>query len=191
MDEPFVNSGLTDNRYLKAQKLVEQFESEIEAVLDETLRSIRDTHTDLIRPDASLGFRDYTGSTLRTLRTEGNLIPKDEMGNNLTFNLGLEWVEPAAQPHGTENVGEDVFCYVLYKIKYDSDATFNEVEEKTSQMNEKWGRIYFGEEKWDRPPKVAPGIVYSPVTSAEDLLLGLDRLEQHFAQIYAPLLCSE
>jgi len=190
MDESFVNSGFEDNRYLKAHELVDRFESQTEAALEETVRSVRDTHSDLIQPNASLSFRRYTGSTLRTLRSEVSLIEENGEGNNLTFNLGLEWVEPTAQPHGTANVGENVFCYVLYKIKYGSDTIFNEVEAETSETENKCDSIYFGEEKWDRPPKVAPGIVYHPVASGEDLQLGLDRLEQHFDQVYAPLIRS-
>ncbi|WP_254863085.1 hypothetical protein [Halovivax gelatinilyticus] len=190
MDESFLTSGLDTNRYLKAQKLVDQFESQIEDALEETVRTIQDTHSDLITPDASLSFRTFTGSTLRTLRSEVNLLKENAEGHNLTFNLGVEWVEATAQPHGITNVGEGVFCYVLYKIKYGSDSTFIAVERETSESEDKWEEIYFGEEKWDRPPKVAPGIVYHPVASAEELQFGLDRLEQHFAQVYAPLILS-
>lgn len=187
MDDQFVTDGLEDNRYLKAFHLVSRFESQITETLEAMCRSVRDTHPSLFEPDASLSTRDYTGSTLRTLRTEVEMIPEDDESNNLALNVALEWVQPSNQPEGRQNVARDTLCYVLYKIKYGSDRVWEAVVDET-RADDRWTEIRFGEEKWDSPPKVAPGIGYVPVETGSKIDGGLETLEKHFTDVYAPKL---
>lgn len=184
MDEDFITDGLDQNRYLKAYQLVTRFESHMEAELVAMCRTVRDGHPELFEADASLETRDYDGSPLRTIRTEARMKPEDDEGNTLTINVALEWVEPSNQPGGQANVAPDTFCYILYKIKFGSERVWEAVIDE-SRNDDRWDEIQFGEEKYDRPPRVAPGIVYIPVETGEEIVEALGTLKKHFTEVYS------
>ena len=186
MDEQFVSDGLTANRYLKAQRLVKRFETEVSEVLDQACLELCERHPDLFENDVSLSRNRISGSTLRTIRTEVRMKLDDDEGNSLKWNIGLEWVTPDQQPGGSPNITDDTLCYVQYKIQRGSKQRFGEVKQATREDGG-WEDVQFGDELWDTPPKVAPGIVYVPVAEGEDIADAVDRLLHHFDQIYAPL----
>lgn len=115
------------------------------------------------------------------------MTKEDDEGNNLTINVGLEWVKHTEQPQGEPTVTEDTLCYVLYKIKYGSERVFERVKEATRE-DDRWTELRFGKEQYDAPPKVAPGIVYRPVEVGQDVSDGLTLLGDHFTEEYAPKL---
>lgn len=189
MDDRFITDGLLDNRYLKAHRLVTRFEGEMEAELNSLCREARDNHPALFDDDASPTYQTYTSNTIRTVRSEIDMTVTNDEGRNLTLNTGLEWVNPEEQPNAVGNINDDTLCYVLYKIKYGSQDAFDRVVEITKQ-DAQWTGIHFGEEKYDSPPKVAPGIVYIPVSSGEEIVNGLGVLRQHFSSEYGPLIAD-
>lgn len=189
MDEQFITDGLAQNRYLKAQRLVTRFEAEVTDEIDAMCRSVRQAHPTLFDADASLRRQKHSGKTVRTIRTEVRMTRTNDEGNNLTINVALEWVEPAKQPTGHANVTADTLCYLLYKIKYGSARVFEAVKDGTRQ-HDRWVDLRFGDEQFDTLPKVAPGIVYLPVEAGSDIVDGLERLEHHFTDMYAPKIRS-
>lgn len=110
-------------------------------------------------------------------------VTNDE-GRNLTINTGLEWVNPEEQPDAVGNINDNTLCYVLYKIKFGAQEAYDQVIDATKH-DDRWDEIRFGEEKWDRPPKVAPGIVYIPVESGDAIVDGIQSLRQHFSSVYS------
>lgn len=187
MDNDFITEGLESNRYLKAYHLVTRFESAVNEELEAMSRVVRETHPALFDADEKPTTRGYDSQTLRTLRTEVGMTKEDDEGNNLTINVGLEWVKHSEQPQGEPTVTEDTLCYVLYKIKYGSKRVFETVKE-TTREDDRWTELRFGEEQYDAPPKVAPGIVYRPVEVGQDVSDGLALLGDHFTEEYAPKL---
>lgn len=187
MDNDFITEGLESNRYLRAYHLVTRFESTINKELEATCQAVRETHPGLFDLEQKPTTRGYDSQTLRTLRTEAEMTKQNDEGNNLTINIGLEWLKHTEQPQGEPTVTEDMLCYVLYKIKYGSERAFETVKEATRE-DDRWIELRFGKEQYDTPPKVAPGIAYRPVEVGQDVSDGLALLGDHFTEVYAPLL---
>lgn len=185
MDEEFVTTGLQSNRYLKAEKLVYEFQSEVTSAMDEVCEQIIDDHPELFNEDVTRQERDFgagSGNTLATIRTEMAMNRQNDAGNTPKLNIGIEWVEPDQQ-------GEDGYdgslCYVLYKIQHGTEARFEKVRDRT-ESTDGWDELRFGEDQWYHPSKYAPGIVYIPVENGSDVVTGLETLREHFSKIYAP-----
>lgn len=73
MDEEFVTDGLQSDRYLRAAKLVEDFESEVTEKIDQVCQEIINAHHDLIDDGVTCEekiFRTGGSKTLATLRVE-------------------------------------------------------------------------------------------------------------------------
>jgi len=186
MDEEFVTDGLQSDRYLKTAKLVEDFESEVTEKIDQVCREIINAHPDLFDDDATREekiFRTGGSKTLATLRIEFAMNCDNEEGNTLKLNLALEWVEPEQQDQ--EDAYDESLCYVLYKIQHGSDARFDAVKQRT-EAETGWDKLQFGEDQWFHPSKHAPGIVYIPVESGQEVIDGLQTLHEHFTEEYAP-----
>jgi len=61
----------------------------------------------------------------------------------------------------------------------------------TAKKSDRWEPIRFDEDQWPYTRKEAPGIVYIPITSGSELSVGLQRLRQHFSEVYASELEKE
>jgi len=186
MDEEFVTDGLQSDRYLKAAKLVEDFESEVTEKIDQVCREIINAHPDLIDDGVTCKekiFRTGGSKTLATLRVEFAMNVENDEGNTLKLNLALEWVEPEQQ--GQEDIHDGSLCYVMYKVQHGSDTRFDGMKQRTEAEGE-WDEIQFGEDQWFHPSKHAPGIVYIPVEDGPEIVDGLQTLSEHFSDEYVP-----
>lgn len=184
MSEDFITEGLADDRYIKADLLVNRFRDHIFDALSETSREIVDDHEHLFEPDVELDS-DHFGSggrTLSTFRVEFNLRQEHEEFGPLKLNIGVEWVDPDEQDESTS--GDGSLCYVYYKIQRGSEASFNAVEQRTVKEDD-WESIHFGSDQWPYRRKEAPGIVYIPVEDGSELIEGLETLRRHFSEVYA------
>ena len=185
MSEDFITEGLADDRYIKADLLVNRFRDHIFDALGETSRQIIDDHENLFEPDVELDSEPFGtgGRTLSTLRVEFDLRREHEEFGPLKLNIGVEWVDPDEQDEPT--TGDGSLCYVYYKIQRGSEASFNAVEQRTAKEDE-WESIHFGADQWPYRRKEAPGIVYIPVGDGPGLIEGLETLRQHFSEEYVP-----
>lgn len=187
MSDHIIADGLEKHRYLKAVKLVDQFETELQTRIRATLDSCVEKNSHLfaenVEPDEG-EFKENYGSTLATIRTDYEMVPEDGEGNNLELNIGVEWVEPEKQ--GLEDSFEGPLCYAQYKIKYGSADGHAAVKSRTEDQNG-WEEIRFGEELWAYGGNQAPGIVYVPLNNGVPLLEALQLLEAHFSE-YADIL---
>lgn len=189
MSEDVIADGLEAHRYLKAVKLVDQFETDVQELIGETLNTCVDENDDLfdedVEPDAG-EFKERYSSTLATIRTEYEMKPRDDDGNNLRLNIGLEWVDPAKQGKGDSVEGP--LCYVLYKVQHGAADSYEEVRTTTERQNE-WEEIRFGDEMWAYGKKQAPGIVYVPLQDEIQIGEALRTLQEHFSE-YANVLTN-
>lgn len=190
MSEDVIADGLEAHRYLKAIKLVDQFETEVQDQIRETLDECVDENGSLFDEDIKSDARELKeqySSTLATIRTEYEMKPVDSEGNNLWLNIAVEWVDPAKQGKGESSVDRPL-CYALYKIKYGSADSYETVKTKTESQNE-WGEIHFGDEMWPYGSNQAPGIVYVPLYDEIQIGAALRTLRNHFSE-YADELTS-
>ena len=182
MTNDTLTDGLTNDRYVKAVRLVDDFEDEvydrIEDTLDDIMTSEQEGLFDYKQGYDTSRFRD-PGPTYGTLRIEGTLVETDSDGHNLKLNIGLEWVEPETQ--GLDEWPEPLLCYVYYKIKYAPTEPYQIVTAATCESDE-WDAISVGDkqcEQWDSGQRVAPGIFYVPVADGDDINGGLSTLGDH------------
>lgn len=179
MSNDTLKDGLTNDRYLKAIRLIEDFEDEIFENISESLEQIMmSEQEELFDHDQGHDTGRYRdpGPTFGTLRVEGTMVETDGDGHNLTLNIGLEWVDPEAQ--GFEEWPEPLLCYVYYKIKYAPAEPFRAVAAAT-RKSDAWDAVRVGDEQWDSGQRVAPGIYYVPVADGDDVQKGLSVLTDH------------
>lgn len=188
MDEDFITHGLESNRYLKADKLVQQFRNQIREELEDISKQIAEAHPELFEDGVNLDYGHFgieNSRTITSIRVEFETKREHEEYGNRLLNLGLEWVESGEQEY--ENDLDGPLCYVLYKIQRGSTDRFNQVQNRTAE-SEDWNHIRFGEDQWPYKRKEAPGIVYIPITDGTEIIEGLQSLQDHFSKEYVPLL---
>lgn len=188
MNEDFITNGLEADRYLKADKLVQQFRNQIREAIEDVSKDIIEANSSLFPEDVSLEYNDFgieNSRTLTTIRVEYDLQKEHEEYGTCRLNIGLEWVESGEQD--AESQSDGTLCYVLYKIQRGSENRFNEVKDRTVDSN-RWGEIHFGKDQWPYKRKEAPGITYIPVESGSEISDGLRTLKEHFSEEYAPVL---
>lgn len=186
MNEDFITNGLEADRYLKADKLVQQFRNQIREEIEDISEQIIEAHPELFDEDVYLDYDDFgieNSRTLTTIRVEYDLQKEHEEYGTCLLNIGLEWVEPEEQDEA--NSSDSALCYVLYKLQRGSDTQFKNVKERTVD-SDRWDAIRFGEDQWPYKRKEAPGIVYIPVESGSEIAEGLQALKEHFSEEYAP-----
>lgn len=173
MNEQFITEGIKNDRYLKAARLTEQFEQQIERELRNFLNETIEQRPDIFVDDASPSKRKTSVRTepLAHVRMQADMNCVDADGNNLKFYISIEWTQP--EIHGEESDG--ALCLVLYKIKNDTRADYDRVKQQT-KADPEWDEIRYSNDVWytDR------GIFYIPVTDAHDVKRGLQTLRQHF-----------
>ncbi|ACM58858.1 hypothetical protein halTADL_1292 [Halohasta litchfieldiae] len=179
MTNDTLTDGLTNDRYVKAVRLVDDFEDEVYDRIKDTLDDIMTSEQEGLfdnNLDYDKGHNPTPGPTYGTLRFEGTMMQTNSDGNNLKLNIGLEWVEPETQ--GRDEWPEPLLCYVYYKIKYAPTEPFQAVSAATRESNE-WDAISVGDEQWDSGQRVAPGIFYVPIVDGDDIEEGLSVLGDH------------
>jgi hypothetical protein len=173
MNEEFITEAITNDRYLKAVRLTEQFEDEIARELRNFLEETIELRPDVFVDDATPSKSQSSVRTepLAHTRMQADMKRVDNDGNNLKFYISIEWTQP--ELHNQE--GDGALCLVLYKIKNDTRAEFDRVKQQTNSEPE-WDEIQYSNDAWNSDR----GIFYIPVTDAHDLKGGLHTLRQHF-----------
>lgn len=131
MTDEFLTEGLRDDRYLKAVRLIEQFEDEIEAVLREFAQQLMNKHPDLFNSDGSVRWRTNRspGSALATHRINYEMTgPRAPSGYTQKLNVHLYWMPPAEYNRTDINGALRAFGY---KIKGADQTEDKRVAEQT------------------------------------------------------------
>lgn len=184
MTDETIRGGLENDRYLKALKLVDQFETSVLDALEGAGREMLSRNGfDLDRTFDRTAFGEDYSATLATIRVECKLYRDGDPDTPPKLNIALEWTDS----DGSEAGGEAPLCYVQYKIQHGSQEAYQHVREAT-ETGDSWSEIEFGEDQWYHPSKHAPGTISIPVDDGTELDTHLALLVDHFSDVYAPRL---
>jgi len=175
MNEKFVTRAIEKDRYLKAIKLVDQFETELERELvrlgDEFVAANRSLFPDGVEADWNKGT---FGKTLAFGRVdlEMDRVKSESDPQGLTLNLSTRWLEPDDYGHPDH---EGALCVASYKIKNATADDHQAVVDATRDRD------------WNVEPAAdvynnSPGIFYIPIESAADLTAAYETLQDHFSE---------
>lgn len=181
MNSKFVDHGLQEDRYLKAIKLIERFETEIERQLKHTVKEIVSENPELFSRDSDDSKLDHSArrfyaSVMAYAITNYpmNRYASDEQdADRLKLSLMIHWDEPSALGH---DGGDGSLAVTSLRIKNASDADHQKVKQRTQEDD--WPSIHFGDDPWD----TTPGLFYIPVETAEDLECAHKTLRDHFGE---------
>jgi hypothetical protein len=132
MTDEFLTKGLQNDRYLKALRLADQFEDEIEAVLFELDQRMVDVQPGLFDLNTSADFKTNrtTSSALTTHRINhsmtGPMAPESDQTQKL--NVHLYWMPPTEYNRTDIDGALRAFGY---KIKYADEDVDGRVAEQT------------------------------------------------------------
>jgi hypothetical protein len=173
MNEEFITEAIKNDRYLKAVRLVEQFEDEITRELRNFLKETIERRPDMFVDDAS---PSKTSTSVRTeplahTRMQADMNRVNSDGDHLKFYISIEWTQPEIHRQETDGA----LCLVLYKIKNDTRSGYERVKQQTKSEPE-WSEIQFSDDVWNSDR----GIFYIPVTDGYEVKEGLQTLRDHF-----------
>lgn len=178
MNSEFVTQGFQGDRYLKAIKLIERFETEIERQLEHTVKEIVSENRALFLDDAEPDFKlkQSSNSVIAFARTDYKMnrySSGDDDANRLKLSLMIYWDEPSALGH---DGGDGALGVTSIRIKNASDADHQKVKQRTQEDD--WPSIHFGDDPWNN----APGLFYIPVETADDMKRTHTTLIDHFGE---------
>ena len=172
MTEEFLTEGLQNDRYLKAVRLVQQFENEIEARLREFDQRMVDQHPELFGSNSNLRTNQTPGSGLAIHRINHRMNgPKAPDDPAQQLNVHLYWMPPTE--YDRTNIDGALRAFG-YKIKGADEAADEHVVDRT--------------ERGDWPLETSgnpfdPNVTfYQHVSSAADIEETMDILVDHFAE---------
>lgn len=177
MNDGFVTQALQGDRYLKAIKLIGRFETELERQLEHTVREIVSENPHLFSDTAEPDFRQRRSSSsvpafARTDYKMDRYKTDDPDANQLSMSLRIHWVEPTALGHE----GDGALAISVLRVKYAGDEDHQRVKQATTE--DEWPSLHFGEDPWGS----SPGIIYTPVETAEDIERSHETFRDYFAE---------
>jgi hypothetical protein len=173
MNDKFITEAITNDRYLKAVRLADQFEDEIAREFRNFLEETIEQQPEIFVDDAAPSKSQTSVRTepLAHTRMQADMKRVNNDGEHLKFYLSIAWTQP--ELHGQEADG--ALRVVLYKIKNDTRNRYDRVKQQTKSES-KWDDIQFSDDHWNSNR----GIFYIPVNDAQELKNGLQTLRQHF-----------
>lgn len=173
MTQEFLTEGLQSDRYLKAIRLIEQFEDEIEATLHEFDQQMVDQQPELFDPS--------TEPNLRTNRSPGNGLANHRINHamqgplapdgDLRLNVHLYWMPPTEYNRTDIDGALRAFGY---KIKKADTAIDDQVVEQTRAGD--WSVDMSGN------PYDSNTTFYKHVSSISEIEDTMETLVEHFSE---------
>lgn len=176
MNEEFITEGIEKDRYLKATRLADRFETEIrrelERIGDEIVKENREQFVE--GSEASWNNLRSPNSVIAFARVDYDMdrVRSQEDPQGLTLNISFRWLEP--DEYGHPNV-DGALTVTSYKIKSARKEDHERVKRET--MEEDWD-IQFCEDAFGN----SPGVAYIPVQDAEDIKQAHEDLKSHFSE---------
>lgn len=173
MSDEFLTQGFQDDRYLKAIRLIDQFEREVEAALRDVGQRMIDAHPDLF--EEGVDGRENTGrnssSALAYTRVDYPMarVQDPESNQSLKLNVHLYWRDPATCNRTDIDGAVHGFGY---KIK---NATREDIERVVAETRD------WPVETTD-DPFGSTTLFYKHVESKSDLEEAADTLVDHFEE---------
>lgn len=175
MDKEFVTQAIENDRCLKAYRLLERFEDEIEALVGRMGKEMIAAHPDRFSDDASGGFKAHwnSGTIIANAREnfEMRVVNEDDPSANMKLNVSVRWVDPL---DWDEDDTTGALCAVCYKINSGNSDDHRAVVEATEDSKLD---VRIDDDQFSN----APGIFYIPVEDATELTDAADTLVEHFS----------
>lgn len=175
MNEKFVTEAIQNDRCLKAARLLDQFEDELQAEIKRVGEQIVEENENLFVGDAGSNFSAGFNASTILANARDNIamyrVNPDKRDKTQNLNLSLRWVDPL--DWGEEDV-DGALCAACYKINNGHPADFSKVKQET--VDGDWA-VNFGDDQYNN----APGLIYCPVETAEEFRDGLEEIRKHFA----------
>ena len=176
MNDEFITKALEQDRYLKAVRLVDRFETEIERELtrigNEFMRERPHLFTDEAEPETTVRSQSSSHIAYVRCRCEMDRVPEDGMTDNLRLELYLRWIDPDKFGHS----GVDgALCAASYKIRRIGHENYQMIEQETREGG--WD-IHSAPDPHNRDP----GTFYVPVETAEEIRSAFETLKRHFSE---------
>lgn len=123
MTDEFLTEGLRNNRYLKALRLPEQFDNQIEARLKEFDQRMVDAHDKMFDADDSPRFKSNhdPSSGLAWQRINHPMNGPDAPNGSQKLNVHLYWMEPNRYSRPDINGAVRAFGYKIKSADVDID----------------------------------------------------------------------
>lgn len=176
MNNEFVTQAIENDRCLKAYRLLDRFEDEIEALVGRIGKEMIAAHPDRFPNDVSSGFKAKwdSGTIIAYGRDKHKMrvLNEDDPSTNMTLYISVQWVDPL--DWGEDDV-DGALCAVCYKINSGNSDEHRAVVEATenSELD-----VRVGDDQYSN----APGIFYIPVEDATELQDAADTLIEHFSR---------
>lgn len=172
MTDEFLTMGLENDRYLKALRLIEQFEDEMEALLFQFDERMVDAQPDLFDSNTDPGFRtnQSPGNGLANHRINHPMQGPRAPDTDLRLNVHLYWMDPTEYNRTDVDGALRAFGY---KIKYAEQAADDLVIEKTQSGD--WPVEISGN------PYDSNTVFYSHVSTVAEVEDTMDTLVDHFS----------
>lgn len=177
MNDEFITRALEDDRYLKALRLINRFETEVEGELKRVANEFVSETSGLFDDELNQRFKfnRNSGSVIAHARINTDMArvaSKKEGADNLTLNITLRWLDPAE--YGLSHV-DGALCVTGYKI---NGAVSDHHERLKQQTKEAGVDVQFCRDAYNN----APGMVYVPVETAAEIRDGFETLKTHFCE---------
>lgn len=173
MTDEFLTKGLENDRYLKALRLVQQFEDEVETILHEFDQRMVDAQPELFdsSTDPDAAGNQSPGSGLAHQRINHQMAGARAPDKDQRLNVHLYWMPPTE--YGRRDIDSAVRAFG-YKIKYADEGIDNRVVEQTRAGD--WAVDTSGN------PYDSNTVFYRHVSSAAEIEEAMEILVNHFSE---------
>jgi len=174
MSDEFLTQGLEGDRYLKAVKLVDRFETELRHELKRIGNETVDENPALFPKGVDPKWNNHvssSGGVLAFGRFDYRMDRENpSTGDRLKLNYAFRWVEPGIVGHE----GNGPLTFISYTIKNAPDEDYRKVIEATRGGE---GDVSVGDDPYGK----YPATFYVPVGDADGLKSGGEALKKHFS----------
>lgn len=176
MNNKFVTNAIEKDRYLKAMRLVDQFESEIKRELKNTCKTMVEDNDDLFPNEPTIDTNSYDIKASTTIYAKvplDRVESHDEDSDTLTLYHSIEWTEPEDRREDTPT--DSALCVAHYKLIPFPRDDYESVKAQTEQSGD-WN-VRFGDDVHNSDR----GVCYIPITDAIEMNNALSELRNHFS----------
>lgn len=175
MNEQFVTEAIQDDRCLKAARLLDRFESELETELERVGERIVEKNGELFADGVGSNVRVKFNASTILANARDNLdmhrVNLDKPGKIQKLNIS-----PVGGSARLGRGGVDgALCAVCYEINNGNPADFSQVKQETAEGD--WN-VRVGNDQYNN----APGLFYIPVETASGVRDAAERLQAHFSE---------
>lgn len=176
MNDEFVTKAIQNDRCLKAHRLLDRFEDEIETLVNRMADEMIAAHPDRFADDLDGGFNAGwdKGPVIANARSNFKMrvTNENDPSANMKLNVSVRWVDPL---DWDEDDIEGALCAACYKINNGNSDDHKAVVDATSDSELD---VRINDDQYNN----APGIFYIPVEGAEELQEAADTLIEHFSR---------